>query len=691
MTLLYASTFTDALNRLAAAEQKQVKLSAFDLQMNPRGNGLQMHRIDKAPGFWSVRVSSDIRIILFKDGETTLLAYVDHHDAAYAWAERKRVLPHERTGAMQFVEIPILRAREEEVGLDRSKAPASASAVVRPDPRPFAALTDDQLLDVGVPRDWLEPVREAPESQLFDLLTQLPAEAAEALLDFASGGRLEDHIAAPVSLANPFLHPDAQRRFRMVENLEELRAALDQPFEKWAVFLHPAQRALVERVWSGPARISGSAGTGKTIVALHRAAHLARARRGIAPGRVLLTTFSEPLAAALAAKRDILAEAEPELRERVHVAALDRAALDIYTGQFGAPRIATTREVKAAIAVARADKLGEGFTPEFLFEEWEELVDAWNVADGEAYAKIPRLGRRTRLGASQRDSAWQVFQSVRRQLSAEGLVTWPQIYARLSDWILEDGQHFPYRYVVVDEAQDLSVAQARFLAAVGADGGEAIFFTGDQGQRIFHLPFSWRSLRIDIRGRSHSLKVNYRTSHQIRSAADRLLPSSLTDVDGVEESRKGTVSVFDGPEPILVLSKTEQEEARRVAAFIEECVREGVSPADIAILVRSEAQRVRAEFARHGAELSEAETQSIPIVLMHDAKGLEFRCVAVIACDDDVIPDSSRIAAVGDMGEMESVYESERHLLYVACTRARDRLFISAVAPGSEFLEDFRG
>ena len=256
---------------------------------------------------------------------------------------------------------------------------------------------------------------------------------------------------------------------------------------------------------------------------------------------------------------------------------------------------------------------------------------------------------------------------------------------------MEDGQHFPYRYVVVDEAQDLSVAQARFLAAVGADGGEAIFFTGDQGQRIFHLPFSWRSLRIDIRGRSHSLKVNYRTSHQIRSAADRLLPSSLTDVDGVEESRKGTVSVFDGPEPILVLSKTEHEEARRVAAFIEECVREGVSPADIAILVRSEAQRVRAEFARHGAELSEAETQPIPIVLMHDAKGLEFRCVAVIACDDDVIPDSNRIAAVGDMGEMESVYESERHLLYVACTRARDRLFISAVAPGSEFLEDFRG
>lgn len=395
MTLLYASTFTDSLGRLSTPEQKQAKLTAFDLQLDPRGNGLQMHRIEKSPGFWSIRVSGDIRIVLYKEGETTLLAYVDHHDEAYRWAERKRVVAHERTGAVQFVEVPIVVA-------DIASAPvAPVAAPLIPSiptpshiPQPFASLSDDQMLDVGVPRDWLEVVRGTPEDALFDLLDLLPAEAAEALLDYATGGKIEDHVAIKTPGADPFAHPDAQRRFRVVENLEELKAALDQPFEKWAVFLHPAQRALVERNWSGPARISGSAGTGKTIVALHRAAHLAKSR-GAA---VLLTTFSIPLASALAKKRDILAQSEPEVRELVTVAALDQAAFEIYTRQFGQPTMANASQVRAAIKAAQDAGLGTSFSPQFLFEEWDELVDAWNVTDGNAYARIPRLGRRTRLG-----------------------------------------------------------------------------------------------------------------------------------------------------------------------------------------------------------------------------------------------------------------------------------------------------
>jgi superfamily I DNA/RNA helicase len=551
--------------------------------------------------------------------------------------------------------------------------------------RPFAELTDDQLLDVGVPRDWLGRVREADEASVDGLFEALPAEAAEALLDYLTGGRLEDHVALKAAPgADPFAHPDAQRRFRTVDNVEELRAALEQPFEKWAVFLHPAQRALAERSWSGPARVSGSAGTGKTIVALHRAVHVARA----APGsNILLTTFSKALASALARKRDVLTEADPALRSRIPVRALDQAAFELYSDRFGQANRATASQVRAAIADARKTGLGGSHSSEFLFEEWAELVDAWNVSDADAYAKVPRLGRRTRLGANQREAAWGVFAYVRQRLADRRLVTWPAIYARLTEWLATGGT-LPFSHVVVDEAQDLSVAQVRFLAEIARLRPEALFLAGDIGQRIFHLPFSWTRLGLDIRGRSHCLKVNYRTSHQIRAAADKLLPASITDMDGVEEGRRGTVSVFDGPAPEVLVCADEEAERAQVARFLSDCRGSGIAASEIGLLVRGEGQLGRARAAVAASGLNPRDEDGVAIATMHGAKGLEFRAVAVMACDDDVLPDPLRLAAIGDTADLEAAYETERHLLYVACTRARDHLLVTGVMPGSEFLED---
>jgi len=678
MTLLYAPTFTQSLTRLTTQEQKQVKITAFDLAQDPTGNGLSLHRVDKTDGFWTARVSQDVRLVLHKSGDKTLLCYVDHHDAAYRWAERRTLVPHERTGAMQFVEV-IERTEERLVYTEKVEA---APVPVK---RPFTALTDDQLLDVGVPRAWLDPVRQADEASVDGLFDSLPAEAAEALLDFLTGGRLDDHIAVRMAPgADPFTHPDAQRRFRVVDNLDELRAALDQPFERWAVFLHPAQRALVEREWAGPVRVSGSAGTGKTIVALHRAAYLARTQPN---ARVLLTTFSKPLAAALSRKRDVLTEAEPALRERIAVRALDQAALDLYTTAFGQPSRATPAQVRAAIVDAGKAGLGGGHAAPFLFEEWEELVDAWNVIDAETYATLPRIGRRTRLGAQQREAAWSVFAFVRQRLADKKLVTWAMIYARLTDW-LADGGHLPFTHVVVDEAQDLSVAQIRFLAAVAGGRVDALFLAGDIGQRIFHLPFSWAKLGLDIRGRSHALKVNYRTSHQIRAAADRLLPVSITDLDGVEEGRRGTVSVFDGPAPELVLATDAADERTQVAAFLTRCRDVGIAAGEIGVLVRGQGQLARARAAVTAAGFDARAEDGVTIAAMHDAKGLEFCAVTVMACDEDVLPDPLRLAGIGDTADLEAAYDTERHLLYVACTRARDRLMVSGITPGSEFLDD---
>jgi hypothetical protein len=673
-----ASTFTDALTRLPSKEQKAAKVTAIDLQMDPTGKGLSMHRVEQSrdPNFWTVRVNRDLRIVLHRSGDSQLIAYVGHHDDAYGWAMRRRIEVHPRTGAAQFVELV---EQVSEPVTHVAPAPSEHAEIYRP----FADLTDDDLLDAGVPTDWLQPVRETAEGELFDLLSRLPEEAAEALLSYAADGVLTK--PEPVLAEDPFRHPDATRRFRVLENVDELKAALEFPWEKWTVFLHPVQRELAERDWSGPARVAGTAGTGKTVVALHRAVHLARKS---ADSNVLLTTFSKHLANLLLKKRDILTEANPELRSRVIIQALDQAAYDLYVRQFGTPTMANSSQVRGYIQEAVKAGLGGQLSPEFLFEEWDELANAWNVEDADAYAELPRLGRKTRLGARQREVAWAVFDYIRSKLRERKLTTWPQLYARLTAW-LDKGGKLPFSHIVIDEAQDLSVAQAKFLAAASTLLPDALFFAGDLGQRIFHLPFSWLRLGLDVRGRSHRLKVNYRTSHQIRSAADHLLPSVIVDLDGQEEGRRGTISVFNGPDPNLIVAKDEAAECMAVAGIVSARREDGISASEIALLVRGQGQlgRARAAVAKAGRDLRDE--GGIAIRTMHDAKGLEFKAVAVMACDEDVLPDPARLADIGDMADLEAAYETERHLLYVACTRARDYLLITAIAPGSEFLADF--
>lgn len=671
------------MGKLTHQEQKQVKVTTVDLMIDPKGTGLSLERLTKAGDdkVWSARVSRDLRIILRRDGEDNLLAYVGHHDDAYRWAERRRFIPHERSGAMQIVEVIEGRQKVEPDYGDHSSARKTPEKAVQP----FWSLTDDQLLDVGVPREWLSHVQEMPEEEIDSLFERLPAEAAEALYDFATGGKLEDHAVTPAEPGtDPYAHPDAQRRFRVFDNVDELMAALDAPFEKWAVFLHPAQRELVRRKVTGPTRVTGSAGTGKTIVALHRAVHLTEQSE---TARVLLTTFSPELARALSAKLLIQTQAAPELRERVTVRPLDDAAVELYSQQFGEPDLVDDGGIRELIGEAISVGLGGDLTPQFLLEEWQELVDAWGVIDPDSYATLPRIGRRTRLGPKQREAAWAVFDHVRTRMTELGLVTCAMIYDRLTGWI-KDGGTIPFEHVVVDESQDLTVAQVRFLAAVGKGRDDALFLAGDIGQRIFRLPFSWAKLGLDIRGRSHSLKVNYRTSHQIRAMADRLLPPAITDLDGVEEGRCGTVSIFDGPVPEIQLLEDTEAEAELVSGWLKRCMASGIPSKQIALLVRSPDQLDRARKAAETAVDASPISETPIVTVMHDAKGLEFRAVAVMACDEDIIPDPHRLASIGDVAEMESVYETERHLLYVACTRARDQLLVTGLAPGSEFLDD---
>lgn len=678
MEFRIADTFTSSLTRLTGEEQKAVKMAAFDLQLNPVSHGLQAHRIDKSrdKNFWSVRANRDVRIIVHRTEASFLLCYAGHHDAAYQWAERRRLETHPKTGAAQLVEV---RETVEEITIPRY---VEVEQPVPPKPPLFAHISESALLSYGVPEEWLDDVRRADEDSLLELADHLPAEAAEALLNLAVG--VTPQVPQPVATgADPFEHPDAQRRFRTLHNVDELEQALDYPWERWMIFLHPSQRDIVDRSYGGPARVAGSAGTGKTIVAIHRAAALARSNPH---ARLLLTTFSDDLADTLRKKLRRLLSTEPRVLERIEVSALDSVGERLYAAHFRKRDVTSSGDIRAIIESAAPAVAGNTFSVPFLFSEWEQVVDAWGLETWEDYRDITRLGRKARLREPQRAIGWQVFERVYAELTARQIMTRSQMFTRLAQRLPLLGT-LPIDHVVVDEAQDLSVAQLRFVAALGGRRPDALFFAGDLGQRIFQAPFSWKSLGVDVRGRSRTLRINYRTSHQIRQQADRLLGAELSDLDGIVEDRRGTVSAFNGPEPTIQAFDTPEEEADAVGDWLRARLAEGIAPEEIAVLVRSDDELSRAEAAASAAGATEGAIVAIP---MHRAKGLEFRAVAVMACDDEVIPLRARMESATDQAELEYIYETERHLLYVACTRARDHLLVTCGDIPSEFLGDLR-
>jgi len=690
MNFRIADTFTDSLSKLTNEEQKAVKTTAFDLQMNPANPGMQFHKLEKARDkrFWSVRVSSDLRLIVHKTEDSLLLCYVGHHDNAYQWAESRKLETHPQTGAAQLVEV---RETVKEIIIPQYKETEKPAMQVKP--LLFKNCSDDELLKYGVPTEWLDDVRKVSEDTILELADHLPGEAAEALLCLATG--TQPQIIPPAAAgADPFKHPDAERRFRTMQNVEELERALEFPWEKWMIFLHPAQRQMVEKDYGGPTRVSGSAGTGKTIVALHRAVFLSRSNPD---ARVLLTTFSNTLANALLIRMRRLISNTPRVGERLECIALNEIGLRLYEAKYGRTRIASESDIAKFVKEASAGVPDHKFPLSFLITEWKDVVDAWQLHTWEEYRDAKRLGRKSRLPEKQRLILWSIFEKVRVKLQSKKLLTYAEMFTKLAAHFAKS-KKLPFDYVVVDEAQDISIAQLQFLAALGSGRKNGLFFAGDLGQRIFQQPFSWKSLGVDIRGRSRTLRINYRTSHQIRMQADRLLGKEIADVDGNVEERRGIVSVFNGPKPAILVCDSSKKEIDAVSKWIKEIISNGMLPHEIGIFVRSEAQMPRAQSAVEKAKISycilddkvETASGNISISTMHLAKGLEFRAVCVMACDDEIVPLQERIEMAGDDAELEEVYNTERHLLYVACTRARENLLITSGDSPSEFLDDLQ-
>lgn len=691
MSVALGPGFLPSTDRLRVQEKGQVLKALSSLSNSTVNDSLSLERIANAASgnIWSARASQELRIILYRDGGDIVVLHADHHDAAYRWAERHRVMPHEITGELQIIDMDQVKHVVDPPEGGRADPPAP----VQPAPPPiFELRQDDYLLSLGLPRELLPAVRECRTTDdLLQFVEVLPDEVWERLHSVADGNLVvvppSPKRDAPASVVLP-------ARFYVVQNDEELHAALTAPLDRWITFLHPDQRTIAERDHNGPVKVSGSAGTGKTVVAMHHAAHHARAGRS-----VLLTSFSNTLAAALAPQLDKLI-VDASTRKRVETSTVHAEALAICdaaarAGQAPKRRLAIDDAQRESLDFSAID-VPTGHSKSWLRAEWFHVVARNAIASWPDYRDVSRVGRGRPLTVADRKRVWRVFEATLGRLEARGLAGPTYLAAAATEFVRSGVVRRPWQAIVVDEVQDLGPQELRLLAALAEQAGGRLMLAGDGGQRIYGAPLSLRSVGIDVRGRSKILRVNYRTTREIRMLAEAVMAPHSDDLDGGSESRQGTRSVLRGPEPRLLGCASAFDEAERVRDVVLAWRADGLAGHEIAIFARrkKDAEVVGAALAAAGvgtlALQADTDSASHPDAVrtgtMHRAKGLEFKAVACIGCNTERLPDARRLSHEHDPRDREEAIEQERRLFYVAMTRARDELVVSWWGTPTEFL-----
>lgn len=680
--VLLAKTFLDSRPELPASEARRIDRFIQKMTDNPANPGMGLERLRDGPdeNMWAARVSKDLRAILHHDGDRYMLLHVNRHDAAYDWAKRRRVCPHPKTGAIQIIVVP-------EVEEERETVPSAPPAECEDPNLNFGRFTADYLLRLGVPEDWVPLVqRVRTEEDFWRVYEDLPEEPAELLYALALGEEVTPPKCIPPK-AGVEANPDNLRRLHIVSGSEEFQALLTQPFEAWRLYLHPSQRYLSEGDFHGPVKVTGAAGTGKTVVAVHRARRLSRQGK-----RVLLTTFSRRLREDIARRATALCSTEE--RSRITISTVHRQALTTLNAVRPRARGENSGYTRRVLEENLPEPLN--YSKQFLVEEWQHVVKQQGILSLDEYRDATRVGRGTPLGPSDRERVWELFAPALEELLNANLLPWSIVCRKAREAVEAGTVESSYDAVVIDEVQDLNVQEIRFLAAMVPQGSNNLMLIGDAGQRIYPGGFSLRSLGIETRGRSRTLNINYRTTREIAKAASHLRGGSVDNLDDGEDPTKGIQDLLSGEPPILKGSRRYEEEQDFVGAEIAKLIEEGTPPGDIGVFAR--AKDVRYWFQR------ELERREIPFIInddrrqentgnevflstMHGAKGLEFRYVFVVGCDRGKVPSQAPVEMAADQLEREAALQREKSLLYVSMTRARERLYVTWTGWPSRFLD----
>lgn len=657
--------------------------------------GLHLEKLSNARDdrFRTIRIDRFWRgVVLAPDtGDVYTLLKVLPHDDAYTWAERHRASVNAATGRIEIRDSAAIEVTLPELVVASDRTPR----------RLFGHVSDGDLLRLGVDEQTLTFARaltdvvqlEAsraflPQNQwdaLYGLAAGLTPEEVWAELGAPSeGGAYDtDDIAAAVART-----PEC---VVLVEGPGELMEVFRHPFALWKIYLHPAQYQVAHAAFSGPARVTGGPGTGKTVVALHRAHHLAT--QGAGP--VLVTTFTSTLSTSLEAGLRLLIDSA-QVRDRIDVRHVDQLSYQIFAEHHGRAAILRDKEERD-IWRRIVKRLDLPFTETFLAEEWRHVILAQQVTSAAEYLTAKRAGRGRRLGTRQKAQLWQAVWEFQEELKRRNVWTHEMICVEATRLLCERPVK-PYRHVIVDEAQDLHPVQWRLLRAAVAEGPDDMFIAGDSHQRIYNSRVSFREIGINVTGRSARLTINYRTTAEILGwSLGMLRGEPIDDMDGGLDTVAGYRSQVHGLPPELRGFRVLKDELDALVRQVRKWIDAGIEPAEIGIAARSNMLADSAIVMLTGtgvpacslAKASDAE-DVVRAGTMHRMKGLEFRCIAVIGVGEHQVPPSSAVTpAEEDELTHAQDLQRERCLLFVACTRAREQLYVSWHGAPSEFLTGF--
>ncbi len=692
----------------------RVKVKFLDMMSrymsDPSSNGLNLETVQggKDSSIKSVRVDQGYRAIAFQFARDLMFVHVNEHDKAYRWAEGRRVKLDPDTNRVRIIQ---------EIETDQKES--AASPVQEAEPNLFDGIADKRLLALGVQEEELARVRriadvddlEASEENFdalsFHILYALAAgysdEEVDAIVAAPADNDWQTERPGEKATAEAYLETDESRETIFTPGTpEELRRFFEGELEGWRVFLHPDQRKLAYREYNGPAMVRGGAGTGKTVVAMHRAKYLADKIQAQGAGRgdrVLVTTFTNSLAKDIESNLRTLCpehlEASPP---RIEVINLDRWVSGFLKRKNFERRIAYFGEDRYRLdelwdEVFADHALPSGLTEAFVRSEWAQIVQAKGVADRRGYLKVSRAGRGTPLDRRKRVALWDIFEDYRMRMLSEGLAEPDDAYREAIQILQSEPTGLSYASVVVDEAQDMGEQAFRLVRAMmprHEDGGDrnTIFIVGDAHQRIYARKASMSACGIHVRGRSRRLRLNYRTTHEIRAWAVSVLEGvSVDDLDEGIDTLNGYVSVAHGPVPETMPCSTETEELEALWDWIKRQADDGVSKANIGVLAATNQQVSRiARFLESNGEdvlvlsSNKADNRKKPgirVTTMHRAKGLEFSAVAVPFLSDGVYPPRAALKNAVDSADEADVLNQYRSLLHVAATRAIRALYVS--------------
>ncbi|WP_431989014.1 UvrD-helicase domain-containing protein [Streptomyces albogriseolus] len=680
------------------AMQKFQHLSVPELQAD---KGLHLESVEKArdPRMRTIRINDFWRgVVLAPDdgSDVFLLVNVVRHDDAYTWAAKRLYTTNSATRALEVRNVVAI----EQLTPQLEKAAAVAPSLL------FARYSDTVLRELGLDDQVLRAVRtiiDKPQLEAFGTL--LPEDQFEVLQYLAEGFSPEDVYRDVVAVRRPVTSaPDPDEslavaianttsRITLVTGPDELADILEKPFAAWRVFLHPSQRRVAYRVsFSGPVQVTGGPGTGKTVAALHRVKHLLGRS---ADSRILLTTYTNALAAVLRENLSLLLDGDEELLERVDVTTVNAYAHGVVARLDGkAPSPVGDREERQ-VWQRVVKKLGLPWTEQFLAQEYRHVVLAQDLRTLDDYLGASRRGRGSALSAGRRQQLWPAVELFETMLRERKGTTYLKVCARAAELLAASSA--THDHVVVDEAQDLHPAQWRVLRGAVAPGSDDLFITGDPHQRIYDSKVSLGSLGIAVTGRTHRLRLNYRSTEEILTWSTGLLSQvTVEDLGGDgSDTLAGYRSLLHGRTPQVAGYGSEQEEVAALVARVQDWIAQGIRPSEIGVCARFNVllDKAHDKLAVAGVPVARvrdnpgADVDGVRLATMHAMKGLEFRCVAVLGVTAGAVPFSREVTPPAvDVLQHESDLLRERCLLFVACTRAREALAVSWSGTASPFL-----